>query len=403
MNDAILASSGRVFQRFVSSLAVQLTKPKAKFVRQLLCGILFSNRLVLTDVASRIPCDSKLTAIAKRLRRHLADSDSLTGKLWASYLGLLRRRLKINSLFIVDLTDLAKPYARKMEYLALVRDADKDRLVQGYWCMEVYCLDKDGIIWPVILWPYSLDADHQRSENAQILAILDQLDEHFGRGFGIYVFDRGFDRVNLMEPFMASKRHFIIRQRGDRMVVLANGVHIVLRELVEHMFAQSGHWLVYKMVYLPQNRKPLYVVAYRTAGYPQPVILLTDMVVDSLDLAGQTRNRFTRRWDCETSIEFLKSRIGLERFAVRRYTSMQRLIFLAGLAMAFLSYLQCCCKDIRRRINDPVRYCREPKSFWFYRLLIALQDAFFGRARRSLSFWCRPPPSSVSRHRHIAN
>jgi len=26
----------------------------------------------------------------------------------------------------VDLTDLAKPYARKMEYLALVRDADTD-------------------------------------------------------------------------------------------------------------------------------------------------------------------------------------------------------------------------------------------------------------------------------------
>ncbi|MHC4784312.1 MAG: hypothetical protein ACYTE0_14910 [Planctomycetota bacterium] len=205
MNGSILAVSGRSFQRFVSSLSGQLTKPNAKFVSELLCGVLFSNNLVLTDVASKVPCDAKLTAVAKRFRRHLADSDSLVRKVWANYLCLLQRRVKINSLFIVDLTDLAKPYARKMEYLALVRDADKDRLVQGYWCMEVYCLDKDGIIWPVVLWPYSLQADGRLSENAQILEILEQLDEHFGPSFGIYVCDRGFDRLNLIEPFILAR------------------------------------------------------------------------------------------------------------------------------------------------------------------------------------------------------
>ena len=128
------------------------------------------------------------------------------------------------------------------------------------------------------------------------------------------------------------------------------------------------------------------------AGYDEPVILLTGMVTENLESALQIRNRFARRWDCETSIEFLKSRIGLERFAVRRYKSMQRLILLAGLAMGFLSFLQSRCKDIHQRINDRLRYCREPKGFWFYRLLIALHDAFSSRAAMSLSAWCRPPP-----------
>ena len=150
--------------------------------------------------------------------------------------------------------------------------------------------------------------------------------------------------------------------------------------------------MVYRKVYLPDIDKPLYVVAYRTAGYDQPIILLTNMVVENFDMALQTRNRFTRRWDCETSIEFLKSKIGLERFAVRRYKSMQRLIFLAGLAMGFLSFLPWRCRDIRQRINDRLRYSREPKGFWFYRVLNALQDAFFSRAKKSLSTWCRPPP-----------
>lgn len=392
MNDNIIAISGRAFQRFVSNLTRQLTKPKAKFVSQLLCGVLFSNNLVLTNIASRVPCPGRLTAIAKRFRRQLADSNSFLRELWSNYLCLLRRRLKIDSLFIVDLTDLAKPYAKKMAHLAFVRDGDKDCLVPGYWCMEVYCLDKDGIIWPVILWPYSLEAQGQLSENAQILQVLSQLEEYFGEGFGIYVCDRGFDRLSLIEPFLASKRHFIIRQRGDRMVVLDNGVRIILSDLVEHLFAQTGHRVVYRKLYLPDSPKPLYVVAYRTAGYEKPVILLTDMVAEDFELALQIRNRFIRRWDCETSIEFLKSKIGLERFAVRRYKSIQRLIFLAGLAMGFLSYLQWRCKDIRRLVTDRIRYSREPKNFWFYRLVIALQDAFFSRASKSLSAWCRRPP-----------
>ena len=355
--------------------------------------MLFSSDLILTNIASKVPQPGRLTAIAKRFRRQLADSQSFLKVVLFNYLCLARRRLDVDSLFIVDLSDIAKPYAKKMENIATVRDGDKGCLVTGYWCMEVYCRDKDGIIWPLMLWPYSLEAEGQLSENAQILQTLSQLDEYFGEGFGIWVFDRGFDRLNLIGPFLASKRHFIIRQRGDRMVVLDNGVHIILRDLVEHLFAESRSWLVYKKVYLPDIDKPLYVVAYRTKGYDQPVILLTDMVVvENRDLALGVRNRYAKRWvGCETSVQFLKSQIGLERFAVRRYQSMQGLIFLASLAMGFLSFLQSRCKDIRQRINDKLRYCREPKSFWFYRLVIALRDSLSNRAKMSLSAWCRAP------------
>ena len=72
-----------------------------------------------------------------------------------------------DSLFIVDPTDIAKPYAKKMENIALVRDGDKGQLVTGYWCFEAYVLDKDKIIWPVLLWLYSLEAEGQLSENEQ--------------------------------------------------------------------------------------------------------------------------------------------------------------------------------------------------------------------------------------------
>lgn len=393
MNDNILSTSGKVFKKFISNLTEKLPKPKAKFITELLCGIIFSDDLILTHIASKVPHPARLTAIAKRFRRQLTDSRVFLKRILFNYLRIVRKRLDVDSLFIVDLSDIAKPYAKKMENLSLVRDGDKGGLVTGYWCMEVYCRDKDGIIWPLILWPYSLEAEGQLSENAQILEILSLLDEYFGEGFGIYVCDRGFDRLSLIEPFLASKRHFIIRQRGDRTVVLSNGVHIILRDLVEHLFAKSRDWLVYRKVYLPDIDKPLYAVAYQTKGYEHPIILLTDMVVENRDLALRVRDRYTKRWvGCETSVEFLKSQIGLERFAVRRYQSMQGLIFLASLAMGFLSFLQSRCKDIRQRIEDKLRYCREPKSFWFYRLLIALRDGFSNRAKIGLLSWYGLPP-----------
>ena len=184
-------------------------------------------------------------------------------------------------------------------------------------------------------------------------------------------------------------------------MILSNGVHIILPDLVEHLFAESGDWLIYRKLYLPGIEKPLYVVAYHTKGYDEPVILLTDMVVEDRDLALQMRNRYAKRWaGCETSVEFLKSFIGLERFAVRKYKSMQKLIFLTALAMGFISYLLSRCRTIRQKVDDAFRYCRKPKGLWFYRVVIAsrkgsltgLQDAFNQRAQRGLLSWCRQPP-----------
>jgi len=61
------------------------------------------------------------------------------------------------------------------------------------------------------------------------------------------------------------------------------------------------------------------------------------MVAENFDLALQIRNGFVRWCNCEASIEFLKSRMGLERFIVRIYGIMQRLSFLFGLAISFYS------------------------------------------------------------------
>ncbi len=81
MSTSIVSIGGKLFQGFLSQLTSGLTKPNAKFLRHFLCGVLFSDNLVLTEVAAKVPCSSRLTATAKRFRRQLASAYRLQGKL----------------------------------------------------------------------------------------------------------------------------------------------------------------------------------------------------------------------------------------------------------------------------------------------------------------------------------
>jgi hypothetical protein len=391
MDDRILRRSRRSFQAFVSILCDGVSKPTAKFIRSFLCGALFSGDLILTHVAGHVPDSVRLTATAKRFRRHLSGDRAFLLDVLGRYWGWLHKRLNSDSLFIVDLTDVAKPRARKLEYLATVRDGDTGVLVPGYWCLEVYVLDRQGVLWPVIVWPFSVEEEGQRSQPQQILDVLSILDAHFGSSFGVFVFDRGFDGRSYLEPFCEGHRQFVIRQRGDRMVVLPNGVHAVMDHVVDHGFAARSRRLIHPKVFLPGLTTPLSLVAYWHPGCDRPVMLLTNRCAETDELATQIRNLYVERWACETAIEFLKSKIGLEHFAVRRYRGMQRLIVLAALILAFLSFLESRRPALRQRLRDRLRYTRDPKRLWAFRLIEALRDALKHRCRRTLRPWCRPP------------
>jgi len=102
----------------------------------------------------------------------------------------------------------------------------------------------------------------------------------------------------------------VVRQRGDRCVVMPNGVRIVERDLVEHIrhrWAQANlpTNMVFSKVHLPGNPKPLYLVASWLPGNEEPLILLTTMVVETLEQAKQIIWYYKQRWACEEAkVEF---------------------------------------------------------------------------------------------------
>jgi hypothetical protein len=77
-------------------------------------------------------------------------------------------------------------------------------------------------IVPVCQKLFSAEAKQFRSENAEILAMIDQVN-HPLAGRGIWTMDRGGDRKKLLEPLLDKGLRFVIRSTGKRAVIDRRG------------------------------------------------------------------------------------------------------------------------------------------------------------------------------------
>ena len=125
---------------------------------------------------------------------------------------------------------------------------------------------------------------------------------------------------------------------------------------------------------LPGQEPQLYLVAHYRAVYDQPLMLLTNLLVQTPDQARMILSYYRTRWVCEEAGQFLKSRVGFENFRIRRYVAIQRLAILAMLAMGFLSWTL-----LRNQVVVRALFCytsrfRKKSRFRYYRLLDSLQE-----------------------------
>jgi hypothetical protein len=365
-------------------------KPRKKFLAQTMTGILFSGSLVVKQMARWIHDDcSDIFYRIKRLTRHLASPTGVLTEAVAAYRAQCAHYIQADTPLAIDLTDLAKPRARKMKYLARVYDGSEDRLVNGYWCLEVYAqLPKKRIV-PLALDAFSTDDPAVGSRNLQIDRTVRSVHRAL-EGKGIWIGDCGFDASELYETWFSLKSNFVVRQRGDRCVVTSNGVRIVQSQLVEHLrqlqMRSCGQTnIVFTRVRLPGRNERLYMVASWKPGREKPLLLMTTMVVENLHQAKQILWYYKQRWSCEEAGRFLKNRVGLETFCVRCYEAVKRLMILAMFAMGFLTWLLIRSRRLCKHLFAITSRFRRNCAFSYYRLLDAIQQFFqqnTGRAQK---------------------
>jgi hypothetical protein len=377
--DFIIDKARNYLAEFLGPIGSQADKPRRKFLRQAIGAILLSGSLVVMEFSRLIHDDcSDIFYRVKRLLNHLVSERGELSAVVQAYRRQMARYIEPDTLIIADLTDLAKPRARKMEYLKLVRDGSEDKLVCGYLCMEVYAYGKGKKIIPLALDVFSTDDPAVGSQNLQIERTVDSVNEALG-GNGIWLADRGFDALNLYEIWFSRNCHFVVRQRGDRCVITSNGVRIAQRDLVEHLrhrraMEHESVDMIFCKVKLPDHNQWLYLVACWLPKAEVPLMLLTTLVVQNEQQARQIIGHYRKRWSCEETIQFLKSRVGLERFRIRRYRAIQRLATLAMLAMGFLSWILFRSKRLTHQLFALTSRFRQKPRFVYYRLLDGLQE-----------------------------
>ena len=196
---------------FSHKLSGEFKKPLRKFLVQMLYGIQASKDVKLSNIARSLNEEIPLIKTENRLSRNLGRMD-LTERINRDLIVDGGKRIKEETVIALDLSDLDKRYAQKMEYLALVRDGSTgETRSNGYWLMDVLGADVEGEdLIPLYGELYSQEAEGFRSENRQILNARDRVMEGIGQK-GVWAIDRGGDRSRLFKGLFERKLRFVVR------------------------------------------------------------------------------------------------------------------------------------------------------------------------------------------------
>jgi hypothetical protein len=331
----------------------------------MLYGIQARQSVVLTEVARCLEEPISIKKSEERLSRQLA-REGLAAILQDNLLAQATHRIKEDTLLIIDPSDITKKYARKMQYLATVRDGSEGQLAEGYWVCNVIGaeLDHNGII-PLYQHLYSAQAPDFVSENDEILRSVDMISEHIGH-LGIWVMDRGGDRSNLIEPLLDRKKRFLIRLVGDRHLIFARRSTLVSRlaqdcpcryekTIVKKEGNQEKVYHLdfgFRKVLFPGHDEQLYLLVVRGFG-KDPLMLLTNVALTrSQKLLWKMIRRYFRRWAIEDTIRFWKQSYDVENIRVLGYTSLQNAMVL----VSAVSYFAAIVLDVGSKLQLTAAY-----------------------------------------------
>jgi len=334
--------------RFSGIFSPRFSKPRSHFITQMIYGIQASQDVKLSSIGRALGEEITPKKTEERLSHHLADPE-LAQQINEAIAVQAAPRVRRDTLIVIDPTDVRKSYAERMPYLATVRDGSTGELVPGYWaCVAVACEPERRRVIPIHQRLWSADAPDFESENTQLLQVIDTI-RGPTQGRGIYVMDRGGDRVKLFNPLLDRGLRFIIRLTGDRNLIyrqkelsakqIGRGCPMLFAESVikEELETEKRLHLEYgfRPVKLPGRSEQLYLVVVRGFG-EEPLLLLTNVALSSSRKSLWFIVRgYLARWLVEETIRFIKQSYHLEDLRVLKYERLQNLVALVLAAVYF--------------------------------------------------------------------
>jgi len=392
---ALMESVSSNLHSFLKKIGKNLSVPDKKFLRDSTIGLIRCGKPIVCQMARHLPNQrTKFLSRLDRLEAHFVKNSNFDNKIKAALPQVWLPFVKDDTPIILDLSDIAKPLAKKMDYLATVRDGSTGKLVNGYWLVELYAsLSRKNPV-PVLLEAFSHQQPYSPGQNPVVLKAVHKIFELTGNR-GVLVVDRGFDAGIMFKDWLDNKYRFVARLVGNR--------HLL------RFYSDSGQWLPIRAqqladqtptghrfhklikrrgkpairitqigwvkVRLPGRDEDLTLVVSRLAGSDKPMMLLINLPVENLADAKRVLRFYIRRWECEEGIRFLKSQVSLEKIRTFRWSAICRLVLLAVLVMIYLGWLVEEHPNICHRLVYLSQPLPDNPDFLLYRLSGGLTEA----------------------------
>ena len=383
--------------RFSGGLSAGLPKVSRRLVTEMVYGIQARQSVRLTEVARALGEKISLKKTHERLCWQLRKV-WLGIKLTDALLRMGAERIRELSLLVLDISDLSKKYAEKMEYMGKVRDGSEGVLANGYWTLNVVGTEvgETGII-PLYSSLYSQQAPEFRSENPQMERAMDRVSVHTQKR-GVWVLDQGGDRRELLDFLLNRELRFIIRARSERELI-SDGEKISILDLAlscPMMYAErivkeeQGQERIlrlefgYRRVRLPRRKEALFLVVVRGFGQ-EPLMLLTNLEIRrSRSSLWRVIESYLTRWRVEETIRFLKQSYRLEDIRLLTYTRLQNMMVLVTAVAYFATVylgLKTKLRVLARHVLRAARRLFGIPDFRFYALADGIREFFFSQRR----------------------
>jgi len=390
-------SAGSVYRRvsaflrdYLKPLGMLVERGTLRVLRELTTGIVFTGSVQLTNAARLfVKNDNQLADAVERMSNHLANA-RWDHREWAgAVLHQLANVVEEDDLIPLDGTELAKPYARRMQYVGTVKDASRvgDPLVSGFWCWGAYHWSPTyDTLNALMLRPWSTFQPRFLSENDLIIRWMWTLREATA-GRGIWLIDRGADRPEILSALLRVQKRWIVRLRQDRPLIGPDGT--VRSAGVWADWALANRPVRGRAVTLPVSLPPDDVLQVGTPPQlclevsehtfirnqkEERWLLLTCGLIGHHVGPRQVRHDYALRWRAEDGKRFLGQVGHVERFLVRSFVALERTLWCASLASGFFSFLQREQPELSQELQQEVLHWRKAFKLPVYRLAHGLQS-----------------------------
>lgn len=403
----------REILNFSKKICKGISRPEEKLVANLLYGIAESGSCHLSKIGRALKEGITLKKTIERLSRGLRNfSKTEQQKILDNYTATVKPYTDERTVYVIDGSDVTKPYSEKLEGLALVRDGSNGGIEKGYLTLEIAALTattKSPL--PVYDRVYSSKENEFTSEDDEVLKGLRYLSKTFGKA-GIRALDRGYDALVYYEYFLKAQEKFVVRAKVNRNVKFKNETRNILE--VAKQFKgkyridfkdKKGRIISCKTTIIPVSlpkypKIPLNLVVVYGFG-KVPMLLLTNLKSDDTRLANTVAKVYLMRWRIEEYFRFKKQQYSFEDFRVRSLNSIRTLHRILSLLVGLIGMLSEKREQnlfvmeliaASKRIYPPNLH-KAMRKFMHY----AIADGFFAVLRRCSagisSFLIKPKPS----------